>query len=41
MLYSTDRDLTTHAGALPRPGDPMEVVLAGTAGRSVGYVAVD
>ena len=41
MLYSTDRNLTTHAGALPPPADPTEMALAGTAGRRAGYVAVD
>ena len=28
MLYSTDRILTTHAGALPRPPDLREMVVA-------------
>ena len=28
MLYSTDRILTTHAGALPRPPDLRDMVLA-------------
>lgn len=41
MLYSTDRNLTTHAGALPRPADPREMVLAGAVGHGVGYVAAD
>jgi hypothetical protein len=41
MLYSTDRNLATNAGALPRPADPGEMVLAATVGHGVGYVAAD
>ena len=41
MLYSTDRNLTTQAGALPQLADPREMVLGGTAGHGVGYGASD
>ena len=41
MLYSTDRNLTTHAGALSQPADPREIVLGGTVGHGAGYVASD
>lgn len=41
MIYSTDRILTTHAGALPRPPDLREMVLAKSRGQDVGQAALD
>src|SRR3954453_20684075 len=35
MKYSTDRILTTHAGALPQPDDLKQMHGAGTSGQSV------
>jgi 5-methyltetrahydropteroyltriglutamate--homocysteine methyltransferase len=41
MLYSTDRILTTHAGALPRPPGLREMVAAKAAGQSYDRTAYD
>jgi 5-methyltetrahydropteroyltriglutamate--homocysteine methyltransferase len=41
MIYSTDRILTTHAGALPRPDDLREMVVAKSRGQSVDQAALD
>jgi len=41
MIYSTDRILTTHAGALPRPPDLREMVLAKSRGQSVDQAALE
>ncbi|HVA11718.1 MAG TPA: cobalamin-independent methionine synthase II family protein [Stellaceae bacterium] len=41
MIYSTDRILTTHAGALPRPPDLRAMVLAQSRGEAVDQAALD
>jgi 5-methyltetrahydropteroyltriglutamate--homocysteine methyltransferase len=41
MIYSTDRILTTHAGALPRPDDLREMVVAKSRGQAVDQAALD
>ena len=41
MIYSTDRILTTHAGALPRPPDLREMVLAKSRGEAVDPAALE
>jgi 5-methyltetrahydropteroyltriglutamate--homocysteine methyltransferase len=41
MIYSTDRILTMHAGALPRPPDLREMVLAKSRGQPVDQAALD
>ncbi|MEE2760539.1 MAG: cobalamin-independent methionine synthase II family protein [Pseudomonadota bacterium] len=41
MLYSKDRILTTHAGALPRPPDLRQMVVAKAAGESYDETAFD
>jgi 5-methyltetrahydropteroyltriglutamate--homocysteine methyltransferase len=41
MLYSTDRILTTHAGALPRPQDLRGMVLAKSQGETYDPAALD
>ncbi len=40
-LYSTDRILVTHAGALPRPADLRPMVLAKSRGEAVDQAALD
>ena len=40
-LYSTDRILVTHAGALPRPADLRPMVLAKSRGETVDQAALD
>jgi 5-methyltetrahydropteroyltriglutamate--homocysteine methyltransferase len=41
MIYSTDRILTTHAGALPRPDDLREMVVAKSRGQAVDQAGLD
>ncbi|MDB5406747.1 MAG: vitamin-B12 independent methionine synthase [Rhodospirillales bacterium] len=41
MIYSTDRILTTHAGALPRPDDLRDMVVAKSRGQDVDQAALD
>jgi 5-methyltetrahydropteroyltriglutamate--homocysteine methyltransferase len=41
VLYSTDRILTTHAGALPRPPELRAMVLAKSRGEAVDQAALD
>jgi 5-methyltetrahydropteroyltriglutamate--homocysteine methyltransferase len=41
ILYSTDRILTTHAGALPRPPDLRAMVMAKSRGEAVDQAALD
>ncbi len=41
MIRSTDRILTTHAGALPRPADLREMVLAKSRGQPVDAAALE
>ena len=41
MIYSADRILTMHAGALPRPPDLREMVLAKSRGEQVDQAALD
>ena len=41
ILYSADRILVTHAGALPRPGDLRPMVLAKSRGEPVDQAALD
>jgi 5-methyltetrahydropteroyltriglutamate--homocysteine methyltransferase len=41
MIHSTDRILTTHAGALPRPDDLREMVVAKSRGQAVDQAALD
>jgi 5-methyltetrahydropteroyltriglutamate--homocysteine methyltransferase len=41
MIYSTDRILTTHAGALPRPDDLREMVVAKSRGQDYDQAALD
>ncbi|HLI21579.1 MAG TPA: hypothetical protein VKV32_10705, partial [Stellaceae bacterium] len=40
-LYSTDRILVTHAGALPRPADLRPLVMAKSRGEAVDQAALD
>ena len=41
ILYSTDRILTTHAGALPRPPELRAMVMAKSRGETVDQAALD
>jgi 5-methyltetrahydropteroyltriglutamate--homocysteine methyltransferase len=41
MIYSTDRILVTHAGALPRPPDLRQMVLAKSRGETVDQAALE
>jgi 5-methyltetrahydropteroyltriglutamate--homocysteine methyltransferase len=41
ILYSTDRILTTHAGALPRPPDLRAMAMAKSRGEAVDQAALD
>src|ERR1700743_1947436 len=41
ILYSTDRILVTHAGALPRPADVRPMVLAKSRGETIDQAALD